>query len=98
MAAASNFAEQDNRPVLPAGSVLFLLDRNGALTAWTPGAEAAARYQSPELQGLLFTRLFALERPASGIEAALQTAERGGWFTGRGWLLAKDGARLQALL
>jgi len=97
MAARTKPSNQKGAAV-PGDSALFLLDRRGTITGWTAAAKAASAYEPEELHGLAFDRLFTIDMPVGGIDAALSTARRSGHFCGSGWFLPKDGGRAQALL
>ena len=83
---------------MPIEPSLFLLDRHGVITGWTGAAEAATGYEPHELRGIGFDRLFSTGAPAGGVDAALRSARRNGRFAGSGWLVLRDGSRVQARL
>jgi PAS domain S-box-containing protein len=87
-----------NKAVMPADAILFLLDRHGAITGWTGAAETATGYEPPDLRGMSLDRLFVAAAPAGRVEAALRIARRNRRFSGDGWLLPTDGSRVQARL
>jgi PAS domain S-box-containing protein len=82
-----------NKAVMPADAILFLLDRHGVITGWTGAAETATGYEPRDLRGMSLDRLFATVAPA-----ALRIARRNRRFSGGGWLLPRDGSRVQARL
>jgi PAS domain S-box-containing protein len=87
-----------NKAVMPADPILFLLDRHGVITGWTGAAETATGYEPRDLRGMSLDRLFATAAPAGRVEAALRMARRNRRFSGGGWLLPRDGSRVQARL
>jgi PAS domain S-box-containing protein len=87
-----------NKAVMPADAILFLLDRHGAITGWTGAAETATGYEPRDLRGMSLDRLFTTDAAAAGIDAALRIARHNGRFSGAGWLTLKNGGRAQARL
>src|ERR1700732_3657710 len=97
MTARPQTRRPDN-PDMPAGSALFVLDRQGAISSWNNAAATASGYAADELYGIAFDRLFTTGAPPGDITAVLRIAGRYGRFSGRGWLTRKDGGRAEALL
>jgi PAS domain S-box-containing protein len=87
-----------NKAVMPADAILFLLDRHGVITGWTGAAETATGYEPRDLRGMSLDRMFVAAAPAGSVEAALRIARRNRRFSGGGWLLPRDGSRVQARL
>ncbi|MGD0730853.1 MAG: sigma 54-interacting transcriptional regulator, partial [Terracidiphilus sp.] len=76
---------------------IYLLDRDGAVMTWNPGAERIKGYSADEILGLHFSRFFIEEDAESGRPAELlrQAAERGR-VEEEGWRVRKDGSRFWA--
>lgn len=76
---------------------IFLLDPNGTITSWNPGAERLKGYKADEIIGKHFGIFYtpadlASEKPAHELRAA----EEAGHFEGQGWQVRKDGTRFWA--
>ena len=76
---------------------IFLLDPDGNVASWNPGAERIKGYTADEVIG----RHFSLFYPASAVERGrpereLDTARRVGRFEDEGWRVRKDGSRFWA--
>ncbi|HEY5413073.1 MAG TPA: PAS domain-containing protein, partial [Caulobacteraceae bacterium] len=76
---------------------IYLLDPEGYVSSWNPGAERFKGYQASEIIGEHFSRFYtdeerALEAPA----LALRTAAAEGRFEREGWRVRKDGGRFWA--
>jgi PAS domain S-box-containing protein len=76
---------------------IFLLDPEGQVASWNPGAERIKGYRPDEIIG----RHFSIFYPASEIERGwpereLDTARRLGRFEDEGWRIRKDGTRFWA--
>jgi PAS domain S-box-containing protein len=76
---------------------IYLLDRDGCVTTWNPGAERIKGYTAEEIVGHHFSRFFTQEdldrgRPAELLRLA---AERGR-VEEEGWRARKDGSRFWA--
>src|SRR5207244_13565860 len=96
MTATPQTPHPDN-PDMPVGSVLFVLDRHGAVTNWNNAAATASGYSNGELYGAAFDRLFTTAATPGDIAAALRTAGRNGRFSARGWLTGKHRSRVEEL-
>jgi PAS domain S-box-containing protein len=73
---------------------LYMLDRDGRVATWNPGAERFKGYKAEEIIGQHFSRFFTEEDRAAGLpERALSTAAAEGRFESEGWRLRKDGTR-----
>ncbi|MGA8088426.1 MAG: sigma 54-interacting transcriptional regulator [Terracidiphilus sp.] len=76
---------------------IYLLDTEGYVTTWNPGAERAKQYKSEEIIGKHFSRFFTQEdidrgRPAELLKLAAQR----GRIEDEGWRVRKDGSRFWA--
>jgi PAS domain S-box-containing protein len=73
---------------------IYMLDENGFITSWNPGARRIKGYESSEIIGEHFSRFYTDEDRAAGLPArALQTARENHRFEGEGWRVRKDGTR-----
>jgi PAS domain S-box-containing protein len=73
---------------------IYLLDPEGKVATWNPGAERFKGYQAEEIIGRHFSSFFTPEDVASDLPGrALRTAAREGRFEAEGWRLRKDGTR-----
>jgi PAS domain S-box-containing protein len=100
-AAAEALAESERRFRLLVTSVvdyaLFMLNREGYVTNWNPGAQRIKGYTPDEIIGRHFSVFYAEEDRAAGIPAkALETAAREGKFETEAWRMRKDGSRFWA--
>jgi len=76
---------------------IFMLDAQGIVTNWNPGAERIKGYKASEIIGQHFSRFYTEEDRAAGVPArALATAEGEGKFEAEGWRIRKDGTRFWA--
>ena len=76
---------------------IFMLDEQGHVTSWNPGAERIKGYSPDEILGEHFSRFYTPEDLQRQMPAkALETARREGRFTAEGWRLRKDGTRFWA--
>ena len=76
---------------------VYMLDLEGIVASWNPGARRAKGYDASEIVGQHFSRFYTEEDRNSGLPArALETARRTGKFEGEGWRLRKDGTRFWA--
>jgi PAS domain S-box-containing protein len=76
---------------------IFMLDEEGHVASWNPGAERIKGYAADEILGQHFSRFYTPE----DVEArkpleALETARREGRFAADGWRVRKDGTRFWA--
>jgi PAS domain S-box-containing protein len=73
---------------------IYMLDANGYVTSWNPGARRFKGYESSEIIGQHFSRFYTDEDQKRGLpELALKMAREQGRFEGEGWRIRKDGAR-----
>jgi PAS domain S-box-containing protein len=71
---------------------IFLLEQDGRLICWNPGAERLFGYQSSEILGQHFSRFFSPEDIRNGQpEHELRTALADGRFDSVRWQVRKDG-------
>jgi PAS domain S-box-containing protein len=76
---------------------IYLLDRNGTVISWNPGAQRFKGYTEAEILGQHFSRFYTEEDRATNFPArALRTAEHEGRFEAEGWRVRKDGTRFWA--
>ncbi len=73
---------------------IYMLDLEGVVTSWNPGARRFKGYESSEIIGEHFSRFYTDEDRKAGLPArALKTARENQRFEGEGWRLRKDGTR-----
>jgi PAS domain S-box-containing protein len=73
---------------------IYLLDPNGNIASWNPGAQRFKGYQPPEIIGKNFSIFYTPEDQAAGLpQKALATAAKDGKFETEGWRIRKDGSR-----
>ena len=76
---------------------IFMLEPNGIVSSWNPGAERFKGYAASEIIGRHFSRFYTEEDRAAGIpDRALDTATTEGRFESEGWRVRKDGTRFWA--
>ena len=76
---------------------IYMLDPDGKVTSWNPGAQRFKGYLPGEIIGQDFTRFYTPEDRAAGLPArALAAAREKGRFEAEGWRVRKDGARFWA--
>lgn len=76
---------------------IYMLDPNGIVTSWNPGAQRFKGYLPNEIIGQHFSRFYTPEDQATDLPArALQTARTEGKFEAEGWRVRKDGSRFWA--
>ena len=76
---------------------IYMLDPNGIVVSWNPGAQRINGYIADEIIGEHFSRFHTLEDQAAGIPALnLHRAETEGKFEAEGWRVRKDGTRFMA--
>ncbi|MBL8771438.1 MAG: PAS domain S-box protein [Phenylobacterium sp.] len=77
---------------------IYMLDVQGCVTSWNPGAERLLGYAEDEIRGRHFSQFFTPQDRASGAPGEiLETAAREGRAEVEGWRLRKDGARFWSL-
>ena len=78
---------------------IFMLDTDGRIESWSPGAERIKGYTADEIIGEHFSRFYTEEDRAAGVpEAALRQAASEGRFHAEGWRVRKDGRRFWAMV
>jgi PAS domain S-box-containing protein len=78
---------------------IYMLDRQGRVVSWNPGAERIKGYNAGEIIGQHFSRFYTNEdRVAGAPERALYAAAETGRFTTEAWRVRKDGSRFWALV
>jgi len=76
---------------------IYMLEPNGVVASWNPGAERAKGYTRQEIIGRHFSIFYPEEDRARGLpQKALENARRDGRFEVEGWRVRKDGSRLWA--
>jgi PAS domain S-box-containing protein len=76
---------------------IYMLDPDGIVSSWNPGAQRFKGYEASEILGHHFSRFYTDEDRRSGLpQAALQIAAREGRFEREGWRVRKDGSRFWA--
>ncbi len=76
---------------------IYMLDPEGMITSWNPGAERLKGYSEKEIVGRHFSTFYTEDDRADGLPArALQIAQLEGRFEREGWRLRKDGTRFWA--
>src|ERR1700753_3434977 len=76
---------------------IYMLDAEGVVSSWNPGAQRFKGYAADEIIGRHFSTFYTEEDRAAGLPArAMATAAREGRFEREGWRVRKDGARFWA--
>ena len=76
---------------------IFLLDPQGNIASWNPGAERIKQYKADEIIGQHFSRFYPQEAIDRGWPAhELKVAAAEGRFEDEGWRLRKDGTQFWA--
>src|SRR5260221_458562 len=76
---------------------IYMLDPDGTITSWNPGARRFKGYRAEEIIGEHFSRFYSREDQQAGApQAALDTAARHGRFEQEGWRIRKDGSKFMA--
>ena len=76
---------------------IFMLDAEGFVRTWNPGAERIKGYPQSEIIGQHFSRFFTPEDQASGLPSLiLREAAKHGRYEAEGWRIRKGGARFWA--
>ncbi len=76
---------------------IYMLDRQGRVTNWNPGAQRIKQYRPDEIVGQHFSAFYAEEDRAAGLpQRALDIAARDGRVEAEGWRVRKDGSRFWA--
>ena len=78
---------------------IYMLDEQGIVASWNPGAQRFKGYTADEIIGRHFSTFYVDEDRATGLPArALALAAEHGKFEGEGWRVRKDGTRFWALV
>jgi PAS domain-containing protein len=65
---------------------IYMLDPEGIVSSWNPGAERFKGYSASEIMGQHFSRFYTEDDREAGLPArALETARREGKFENEGW-------------
>ena len=76
---------------------IFMLDPEGRVSTWNPGAQRSKGYTEAEILGEHFSRFYTDEDRAAGLpQRALALAREEGRFETEGWRVRKDGGRFWA--
>ncbi|MFP5248891.1 MAG: PAS domain S-box protein, partial [Acidobacteriota bacterium] len=76
---------------------IYLMDRDGYIVTWNPGAQRIKGYSPEEIQGRHFSRFFVQEDLECGHPAdLLRRAAEQGRVEEEGWRVRKDGSRFWA--
>ena len=72
---------------------IYMLDPDGRVVSWNPGAERIKGYTADEIIGEHFSRFYTDEDRAAGVpEQALRMAAETGRFTAEAWRCARMAA------
>jgi len=78
---------------------IYMLDANGIVTSWNPGARRFKGYEEHEILGRHFSEFYTEEDRKTGLPVrALATAVREGKFEAEGWRVRKDGTKFWAFV
>ena len=76
---------------------IFILDPDGRISTWNPGAERIKGYSATDIIGKHFSIFYPPEVVATGkCDLELEIAARDGRFEEEGWRIRKDGSRMWA--
>src|ERR1700754_209640 len=76
---------------------IFMLDREGRVTSWNPGARRFKGYEAAEIVGHHFSTFYTDAERSQNVPAlALEEAERTGRCEREGWRVRKDGTQFWA--
>ncbi len=76
---------------------IYMLDPDGIVTSWNPGAQRFKGYTADEIIGEHFSRFYQEHDRAAGLPLkSLMTAKSEGKFESEGWRVRKDGSRFWA--
>jgi PAS domain S-box-containing protein len=100
-AAQQALAESERRFRLLVNAVvdyaIYMLDPEGNVAAWNPGAERIKGYTAQEIVGRHFSCFYTEEDRRDGLpQRALEIARSEGKFEAEGWRVRKDGTRFWA--
>jgi PAS domain S-box-containing protein len=78
---------------------IYMLDPNGLILSWNPGAERIKGYTADEIIGQHFSRFYTIEERAAGVpDKVLRLAAENGRFTAEAWRCRKDGSQFWAMV
>jgi PAS domain S-box-containing protein len=98
--ASTDFTELSYRRLVDSivDYAVYMLDAQGRVASWNPGAARITGYATEEVLGSDFARFFTPEDRASGRpQRILESARKQGRSEEEGWRLRKDGSRFWAL-
>jgi len=76
---------------------IYMLDPNGFVSSWNPGAARIKGYRADEIIGRHFSNFYTAEDRAIGLpDRSLSLVATQGKFEGEGWRVRKDGSRFWA--
>ncbi|CAN5188707.1 PAS domain-containing sensor histidine kinase [soil metagenome] len=76
---------------------IYMLDAEGRVTSWNPGAQRFKGYTPSEIIGRHFSQFYTEQDLQAGLPArALEISAREGKFESEGWRVRKDGSRFWA--
>jgi PAS domain S-box-containing protein len=75
---------------------ILLLDLEGRVTSWNPGAELLTGYRAEEVVGRHISLFYLPEAREHDLGSELRTARAEGRFEGEGWRVRSDGSRFWA--
>ncbi|MBV9261863.1 MAG: PAS domain S-box protein, partial [Pseudolabrys sp.] len=76
---------------------VYMLDPNGIVLTWNPGAERFEGYSADEIVGRNFSCLYTKDDLAADVpRRALEAAAANGTFETEGWRVRRDGSRFWA--
>ncbi|WP_428992990.1 PAS domain-containing protein, partial [Stenotrophomonas maltophilia] len=76
---------------------LYLLDPEGVVCSWNPGAERIKGYSADEVVGTHFSRFYlANDRDAGEPQRLLRLAAQHGHVASEGWRVRRDGSSFRA--
>ena len=76
---------------------IYMLDLNGIVSSWNPGARRFKGYEASEIVGEHFSRFYTEDDRATNLpQRALEIAAREGKFESEGWRVRKDGTQFWA--
>jgi PAS domain S-box-containing protein len=78
---------------------IYMLDTDGVVTSWNPGARRFKGYEAKEIIGQHFSRFYSEEDRNAGLPArVLEIAKTTGKYESEGWRIRKDGSRFWAFV
>src|ERR1700722_9442318 len=97
---SASITEEDRYRLLIDGITdyaIYMLDPQGRVTSWNPGAKRFKGYEADEIIGQHFSRFYTETDREAGLPAqALAIAAREGRFEREGWRVRKDGGSFWA--